>query len=744
MKLSGIIVTVTLLVFSLQPVQGQQSCKIHILDAETGETIPFANVCFESLNKKIQDYTISDTNGEVIKQITTPSTIAVSYLGYKPGLDTIHPGESLKIYLHPTAFKMDDVVVTAQFNPVKADKSIYRVKVLNQQLIENKAANNLADLLAGELNMRTTQDGVLGTGLSMQGLSGEHVKILIDGVPVIGRQNGILDLSQLNLNNVDHVELVEGPMSVIYGSNALAGAINVITKDNRREKMSVNANSYYETVGVYNFDGAFSYRYKNHVFSLTGGRDFFGGYSVIDNSRADLWKPKLQYNADLDYSFKQKNTSIRLNSSYFNEELRDRGNLIPKRYELAIDQYFYTTRWNNRIDFSRSFKDKQVLNIISAYSIYDKTKKTTSNDLVHLQETLAGPDMQDTTKFDATVLRATFSSNPDKRINYQAGYDMNLETGSGKRIDGVQKIGDYAGFLNVRANISNSLSLQGGIRYIYNTRYDAPLVHSLNLKYSPFESFTIRASYGKGFRSPSLKELYLDFQDINHNISGNENLKAEYSNNYNLSFNYNMGFNKNIFDLEANIFHNKIRNKIDFLYDSKNATKAQYINITTGNYMTQGLEFKIKYNYHPRFSLQTGINLVGRSKLKDLKTFSYSTDYTANMQYKNLRYKFSLAVFYKYTGAMYNYRGYYTDNLELASIQEGYLSAYHTLDVTLSRPFLNDKVTISTGGKNLFDNKNIYSAGSGGSVHGGGGDSSTAVAWGRTFFTRLSFNLNKF
>ncbi len=744
MKSSGLLVTVICLIVFLFPVQGQQTCKIHIVDAETGETVPFANVCFESFNKKNQDYTISDANGDVIRQINSPFTIAVSCLGYKPGLDTIHPGESLRVYLHPTTFKMDDVVVTAQFNPVKADKSIYRVKVLNHQMIENKAANNLSELLSGELNMRTTQDGVLGTGLSMQGLSGEHVKILVDGVPVIGRQNGILDLSQLNLNNVDHIEIVEGPMSVIYGSNALAGAINIITKDNRREKMSADINTYYETVGVYNVDGTFSYKHNKHVFSFAGGRDFFGGYSVIDTSRADLWKPKLQYNADFDYSYKQKNTKIRINSSYFNEELRDRGNLIPKRYEKAIDQYFYTTRWNNRLDLTQSFSGNQLLSVTGAYSIYNKAKKTTSNDLVTLHETMAGPDMQDTTKFDATVLRTTYSSNSDKEISYQAGYDMNLETGSGKRIDGVQKIGDYAGFLNVRANILPVLSLQGGIRYIYNTRYDAPLVHSLNIKYSPVESFTVRASYGKGFRSPSLKELYLDFQDMSHNVSGNENLKAEYSNNYNLSFSYNFGLDKNHFDMEANLFHNKIRNKIDFLYDSKNATRAKYINITAGNYMTQGLEFKLKYNYHPRFSLQTGINLVGRSTLQDLNTFSYSTDYAASMQYKNLKYRFTLAVYYKYTGAMYNYRGYYADNIELDSIQEGYLSDYHTLDITLSRPFLNDRVTVSIGGKNLFDNKNIFSTGSGGSVHGGGGNSSTAVAWGRSYFMRLSFNLNKF
>ena len=78
--------------------------------------------------------------------------------------------------------------------------------------------------------------------MSLQGLSGEHIKFLIDGVPVIGRMDGNVDLSQLNMYNVDHIEIVEGPMSVIYGSNALAGAVNIITKENKKAKLTGTTN----------------------------------------------------------------------------------------------------------------------------------------------------------------------------------------------------------------------------------------------------------------------------------------------------------------------------------------------------------------------------------------------------------------------------------------------------------------------------------------------------------------------
>ena len=135
---------------------------------------------------------------------------------------------------------MSEVVVTAQYSPQRVDKSIYKIDVIGVKQIDQKAANNLSDLFRDELSIRITQDGTFGSNMSIRGLGGEHVKFLVDGVPVIGRMDGNIDLGQLNLNNVDHVEMIEGPMSVIYGSNAIAGVVNIITKENKNSKINAN------------------------------------------------------------------------------------------------------------------------------------------------------------------------------------------------------------------------------------------------------------------------------------------------------------------------------------------------------------------------------------------------------------------------------------------------------------------------------------------------------------------------
>ena len=87
-------------------------------------------------------------------------------------------------------------------------------------------------------------------------------------------------------------------------------------------------------------------------------------------------------------------------------------------------------------------------------------------------------------------------------------FDFNIEAGSGKRItDDKQQIGDYAAFLSVQYDPLKWMTIQPGIRYIYNTKYQAPLVYSINLKFAFLENYSIRASYSRGFRAPSLKGI---------------------------------------------------------------------------------------------------------------------------------------------------------------------------------------------------------------------------------------------
>jgi len=544
---------------------GQQAV-VKVMDGKTGQPVPYAHVCFEPLDGGEKVHSITSDDGSAPNLAVSRAVIAISYVGFETFYDTVNPGETTIIELKPKIQDMNEVVVTAQYTPQRVDKSIYKVRVINSRQIEQKAANNLTDLLSSELNIRISQDGALGTSMSLQGLSGEHIKFLVDGVPVIGRMNGNIDISQLNLYNVDHIEVIEGPMSVVYGSNALAGVINIITKENKNTKLSSYAKGYVESVGVYNFDLGASYKQKDHVFSFSGGRNFFDGYSDNDSLRSVRWKPKRQYFFDGYYLYAKPKLKFKISSSWFDEKLYSQGNLMPPYYETAFDTYFITSRSTSKIELNQKINEFRFINIQGSYAYYARKKETYFKNLTTLSETPASnPEDFDTTRFHNALLRGTFSkSNPDSRFNYQLGFDFNMELGTGKRItDEKQQIGDYAAFLSVQYDPAKWVTIQPGLRYIYNTKYQAPLVYSINLKFAFLENYSIRASYSRGFRAPSLKELYLFFVDVNHNVQGNPDLESENSHNVNFSFQYNRETDKSFVGTELSFFYNNINNIIN-------------------------------------------------------------------------------------------------------------------------------------------------------------------------------------
>ena len=195
--------SLTLLLAGLR-VSGQQAV-VRVVDGKTGQPVSYAHVCFQPLDGSRQLHAITEDNGEAPNLAVSRSVVAISYVGYETLFDTLNPGQGKTLSLKPKIQDMNEVVVTAQYAPQRVDKSIYKVKVINSRQIEQKAANNLTDLLSSELNIRISQDGALGSSMSLQGLSGEHVKFLVDGVPVIGRMNGNIDIDQLNLYNFYHI-----------------------------------------------------------------------------------------------------------------------------------------------------------------------------------------------------------------------------------------------------------------------------------------------------------------------------------------------------------------------------------------------------------------------------------------------------------------------------------------------------------------------------------------------------------
>ena len=721
-----------------------QQAGIWLKDQRNNEAIAFAHVLFKPFDGSKSLTGLTDMKGYTANPLITSGIFTISYVGYHTFTDTIQPGESRQVMLRSMSINMDEVVVTGQYTPQAVDKSIFRVKVIGAREIDQKASNNLNELMATELNIRSMNDGALGSRITLQGLGGEHIKFLIDGVPVIGRMNGNIDLNQLNLYNVGHVEIIEGPMSVIYGSNALAGVINIITKENNYTSLQTNAEAYTESVGVYNVNANISLKKNRWSGSLAGARNFFGGFSVVDTSRSKRWKPKRQYNTDASLAYTYRELQARITASYFNEMLLDKGNLLSPYFETAFDNHFITNRFTTKADVkTRLFKDR-YLNVLASYAYYDRVKNNYFVDLTTLDKQLTlNPEDQDTSSFDQYLLRAEFSkSTENSAFNYQLGIDLNYETGAGKRIlDKEQALGDYAAFLSVKIKPALRLMLQPGLRYSYNTKYKAPLVYSLNARYELAEALSLRASYAKGFRAPSLKELYLEFVDVNHNIRGNENLEAEDSQNLNFSLRYNHEKPTYDYGAELSIFYNNINNSISLA--TLDATSSLYTYVNVDQMITQGYQLNFNNRVYPWLEIKLGAGQTGRNQIFDQlpdNEMVWSTDVMTQLNYLWRKTDLRFNVFYKYNGEYPEVFSGADDQVFKTTI-----SAFHTMDLSISRQFWKNNITLQAGVKNLFDNTNIDIKGDTGSggIHTDGGTSSP-VGWGRTFFVRLNISFKQF
>jgi outer membrane receptor for ferrienterochelin and colicins len=535
--------------------------------------------------------------------------------------------------------------------------------------------------------------------------------------------------------------MVEGPMSVVYGSNALGGVINIITENNSHALYKTSVNSYYESVGTYNFNFLTSMRRGKNTFELNGGRNFFGGYSQ-DTTRTKQWKPKEQYNAGGSWYYTGEKTKLRYKSDFFRERLLDRNEPFAPYFEEANDTWYKTIRFNNSAELTKNLGENSNLNVLAAYSFYERRKQKYLVDLTDLSKQLTTSAFDhDTSSFDAFVARGTYNFAPENgKFSFQSGFDFNLETARGKRIENNnESIGDYAVFASAMWKPVEGFTAQPGLRAAYNTRYNAPWTPSVNLMFKTGQT-TIRTSYARGFRAPSLKELYLYFFDSNHQIEGNEDLQAERSHNVVFSANHKITHGKSTYVFDVKPFYNLIDNKISLVQvDPDNP--LHYRNQNTGKYESVGFEVSGSLFYSSVLRLKTGYSRIGRKdEAYEGEDYIFSNNWNAGADINFLKNTAQFSVFYKFSG---KYPTYFYNSSDEVTL--GFVDGFHSMDISVGKKFWKNSISVSTGIKNLFDNKQVGGEGVGASTgHGSSESVSSLVGWGRTYFVNLKINFVKY
>ncbi|MBO3099740.1 TonB-dependent receptor [Gelidibacter pelagius] len=736
MKLNYIYILVFALFFQSAIIA--QNTSIRVIDSQTNQEIPYVTVALYKINGQLIRGLVTDNNGMVRFDLDDRVNYSVSFLGFETLEGQIGKGEHLTLEMTEQYDTLDDIVITGQYGPKKADKSIYKINVISSRDMQQRGVNNLAEALSQESFIRLKTDPSTGTSLEMQGMGGENVKYLIDGVPIIGRVAGDIDLSQINMDNVDHIEIVQGPMSVVYGTSALAGVINIITKKNKTSKNMFTVNGYTDTKNNYNVGVFGSISKGNSTLSVSGSRNIFQGIdldlNIANNNttgkdRYMEFKPKLVYNGDIEYAYRKNDFQVSVKSSIMNSELKNYANENPFTL-IAYDNNYITLRSMNTLNFSDRISKSSSYNVVGAYTYFKRTAEDIRSDLSELTHTRTGTTG---TIFHNLMTRGTFTVAPEEsKFNYQFGWDINSDKGDGDRIEKEASMSDYAAFASLQWEPISSISLQPGLRYIYNTSFETPLIFSMNAKWGIIENLNIRASYAKGFRAPSLKELFLDFHDSNHNLAGNPDLKAETTDSYNASLLYTINKGTSTIKLEPSIFYNDGKDVIALI--RTNPVTEEYRNTNFGGRRTRGFNINLAY-LNKGLRLSAAYNKTGESydyagDAIWTKEVSYA-NYTLNGQYNFRKAGVILMANYKLYGKT---PALATSSDALGDYYFVYKESMSDLETTLSKKFFKNKLDLVIGGKNLFDNYWSRTYG-----YENGQEFRSPINYGRTFFAKVNY-----
>ena len=442
-------------------------------------------------------------------------------------------------------FDLNEVVVTGTRTPKFLKDTPIQTRVISARELARLDATNVQDLLQQELpGVEFSYAMNQQTHLNFSGFGGQGVLFLVDGERLAGETMDDVDFTRLNMDNVERIEIVKGAASALYGSNATGGVINIVTKRNR-QPWTLNVNARYAKHNEQRYGASLGLNSKHWNNMLSAHFNRMDNYDVHSAANPVTRIISTVY-GDKTVNLKEQLTwspvshfSLTGRAGYFfRETVRSADQ--PERYRDFSGGLRMNWQISDADDLQASYAfdqyDKSDYQRITRLDIRDYSNVQNSFRLLY-NHTFGGGDV--------------LTVGSDLLHDYL--YNTNLE-GETRKQDSWDLFAQYDWRLN------DQWELVGALRYDYfSDGKDSHLTPKLNVCYKPLRNLAIRAGYGMGFRAPTLKEKYYNF-DMSGIwiVEGNEHLKSEVSHNFNLSAEYTKGH----YNYTASIYYNKVKNKL--------------------------------------------------------------------------------------------------------------------------------------------------------------------------------------
>ena len=607
------------------------------------------------------------------------------------------------------ATNLDEVVITATKFPIKTSATGKVITVITQQQLEQGGGKDLSQILTektgvfiGGSNSNAGKD----KSIYLRGAAVEYTLITIDGVPVYD-PSGIgsnFDIRNLDINLIERIEILKGGQSTLYGSDAVAGVINIITKKSTANKeIGVN--------GLASYGSNNSFKGNAGVSGKTNGIDYNVGYSYLKTdgiNEATSATPSADKDGYKQQSFQAnfgfhptKNISVKpyMRYNYIKGSI-DQGAFIDE-LDYTYTQKSFQTGVKNELTFG-----KTKLNILYNFNkiervyIDDSTLSQNGFDTYskgnysgneHFVDAYANFELNKSTKLTVGGDFRTSKTNQDYlSIGYFGPYKSSYSSDSLKQ----HQASVYAA-LNYSNNMDFNIEIGG--RYNNHSTYGGNGVFNINPSYQIDEDIKVFANVSSAYRTPSLYQLYSEY--------GNKNLKPEVALSTELGLQHY--FEDKKIKMQLVVFSRSIKDVIFFYFNSA-TFQSQYINQDKQNDL--GLEFEASFQIAKNISLKTFYTYIDGS-ISTINSAGKDTSY--NNLLRRPKHSLGLNLSAKITNRLFasaNYNwfsqrrdAYY--NNSTFNTEYVVLADYGLLDIYAEYSFFKNKLKVFANARNVANIK---------------------------------------
>ena len=589
----------------------------HVLDKRTGEHLPLVTL-------QVKNTTIGCTTDEsghyFMKNLPTGDLVIVcSYVGYKTEEKPVRVKENttteLNFELEEAAMDLENVVVTANRYETKKKETATMVNVVSPQLFETTSAVCMADALNYTPGLRVEQScaNCGQTELRMNGLEGHYSEILMDSRPIFSSLASVYGLEQIPTGMVDRVEVVRGGGSALYGSNAIAGVVNIITKEPTRNFINLSNTSSMLRKDAYDINttlnaSVISENQKAGVFLFAVQRNR-KQYDRDKDGFSDI--PKLNSTTAGMRSFFKITNYSKLTAEYHHvTDFRRGGNKMDKEpHEADIAEQL-----RHNIDAGNLTYDYFTRDSKHHLKVFTSLQSTRRESYFGTQQ---NPNAYGRTNDLMVVSGAQYRFSymcgkmpADLTVGGEYTYNHLHDRMSGYNRETQQTV-HLGGILAENEWKNDRWGLNLGMRLEKHNMLQKPVfIPRVSARYTPHESIILRATYSGGYRAPQTYDEDLHVEAVGGNVSlitVDEQLKPERSHSAFLSADYYKQWGDWSLNLTIEGFYNYLQDVFYLREDGHDADGNLLLTRTNASgAQTGGLNAEVQTAYKEMFRLQAG------------------------------------------------------------------------------------------------------------------------------------------